>query len=106
MARGLTLDFGPGNYGIVWQYAPAPHDPSIINFDILWHPVFARVHHGMWESKLPVMFEMIDLAFLYCGAIKEDITHPHSFTMEPIYPPFDEEESHRDSFWGFSLHPM
>jgi hypothetical protein len=48
-------DFGPGQYAPVWEQAPAPHDPSIINFDLLSHPVFNRVYHGMWETRLPVM---------------------------------------------------
>jgi hypothetical protein len=46
-----------------------PHDPSIINFDLLSHPVFNRVYHGMWETRLPVMSEVTDLDFFYGGAI-------------------------------------
>mmetsp|Transcript_6696 Transcript_6696/g.18744 ORF Transcript_6696/g.18744 Transcript_6696/m.18744 type:complete len:1206 (-) Transcript_6696:178-3795(-) len=96
-----SVDFGPGGHGVVWQQSPAPHDPSIINFDILSHPVFARVYHGMWETKLPVMSEVTDLSFLYEGAVKDDITHPHSFLMHPIFPTMDEDEYENVEPWGF-----
>ena len=33
------VQFGPGNYAPVWQQAPVPNDPSIINFDLLSHSV-------------------------------------------------------------------
>jgi hypothetical protein len=71
--------------------APAPHDPSIINFDLLSHPVFNRVYHGMWETRLPVMSEVTDLDF-YGGAIGE-VDHPHSFLMHPVYPSFSQDVS-------------
>jgi hypothetical protein len=63
-----------------------PHDPSIINFDLLSHPVFNRVYHGMWETRLPVMSEVTDLDFFYGGAIRDNVDHPHSFLMHPVYP--------------------
>ena len=79
------VDFGPGEYGVVWQQAPAPHYPSIINFNLLSHPVFARVYNNVWESTQAVLSEVLDLSFLYIGAVKDEITHPHSFLMQPIY---------------------
>jgi class 3 adenylate cyclase len=86
-------NFGPGHYAPVWQQAPAPHDPSIINFDLLSHPVFNRVYHGMWETKLPVMSAVTDLSFLYGGAIRDEEDHPHSFLMYPVYPSFRRDVS-------------
>jgi class 3 adenylate cyclase len=87
------VDFGPGQYAPVWEQAPAPHDPSIINFDLLSHPVFNRVYHGMWETRLPVMSEVTDLDFLYGGVIRDDVDHPHSFLMYPVYPYFSQDVS-------------
>ena len=99
---GPGVDFGPGQYGPVWQQSPAPHDPSIVNFDLLSMEIFARVYHGMWETRLPVISEVTELEFLYGGAIKDDITHPHSFLLEPIYPKLDHTEvEDRDSVLGF-----
>jgi class 3 adenylate cyclase len=96
-------DFGPGHYAPVWEQAPAPHDPSIINFDLLSHPVFNRVYHGMWETKLPVMSEVTDLDFFYGGAIREAVDHPQSFLMYPVYPYFGEDVSAiaKDDLVGF-----
>ena len=99
---GAGVDFGPGQYAPVWQQSPAPHDPSIVNFDLLSMEIFARVYHGMWETRLPVISEVTEVSFLYEGAIKDDITHPHSFLLEPIYPKLDHTEvEDRDSVLGF-----
>ena len=79
--------FGPGKFGPVWQQAPAPADPaSIINFDLFSLEPFARVYHGMWESRLPVLSEVMNLEWLYGSAVKDDSEHPHSFLMSPVYP--------------------
>ncbi len=86
-------DFGPGQYAPVWKQAPAPHDPSIINFDLLSHPVFNRVYRRMWETRLPVMSGVTDLDFFYDGAIREEADHPHSFLMHPVYPYFSQDVS-------------
>ena len=83
------VEFGQGNYAPVWQQAPAPHDPSIINFDLLSHPVFARVVHGMWETQTPVLSEVTDLTFLDSEDFPQDDRHPRSFLLNPIYPSFD-----------------
>ena len=97
------VDFGPGAYGVVWQQAPAPHDPSIINFNLLSHPVFARVYRTMWESSQAVLSEVLNLGFLYEGAVRDEITNPHSFLMQPIYPSLanGNEKIDRDSLLGF-----
>jgi hypothetical protein len=95
-------DFGPGHYAPVWEQAPAPHDPSIVNFDLLSHPVFNRVYHGMWETRLPVMSEVTDLNFFYGGAVRDDVDHPHSFLLHPVYPYFSEDFSYAvDDLVGF-----
>jgi CHASE domain len=99
---GSGLSFGPGQYGPVWQQAPAPHDTNIINFDILSHSVFARVYHAMWDTQAPVMSEVMDLTFLYGGAVEDDAEHPHSILMQPIYPAHElQEERNQDDIVGF-----
>lgn len=98
---GLGVDFGPGAYAPIWQQSPAPSDPSIINFDLLSHPVFKRVYHGMWETRLPVLSEAMDLTFIYGAAVKDDAEHPHSFLLSPIYTHFSAKLHDRDDLAGF-----
>jgi hypothetical protein len=38
------------------------------------------------ETRLPVMSEVTDLDFFYGGAIRDNVDHPHSFLMHPVYP--------------------
>jgi hypothetical protein len=45
----------------------------------------------MWETKLPVMSKVTDLDFFYGGAIREEVDHPHSFLMHPVYPYFSQD---------------
>ncbi|KAL7561134.1 hypothetical protein ACA910_004617 [Epithemia clementina (nom. ined.)] len=101
---GAGVGYGPADYGVVWQQAPAPHDPSVINFNLLSHPSFARAYKAMWESTKAVLSEVIDLSFLYQGAILDEIEHPHSFLMQPIYSTLADENKtidDRDSLVGF-----
>ena len=90
-----------GQYGVVWQQAPAPHAPSIVNYDLLSHPVFARIYSGMWETSSPVLSEVTEISFLYEGAIRDEITHPHSFLLHPIYSSLQNENTHREDMVGF-----
>jgi len=101
---GPGVDFGPGSYAPVWQQSPAPSDPSIINFDLISHPVFKRVYHGMWETRMPVISEAFDLEFIYGGAVHDDSEHPHSALLSPVYPSFNTLGLHdRDDLAGFIL---
>ena len=102
LQEGPGVDFGPGNYAPIWEQAPAPHDPSAINFDLLSHPVFNRIYHGMWETRLPVISEVTDLGFFYSGAVRDDVSHPHSFLLHPVYPYFSQDFSYDvDDLVGF-----
>jgi hypothetical protein len=83
-----VVGVGEWDFAPVWQQAPAPLDASIINFDMLSYPTFDSIFRGVWEAMKPVMSGTVDLKFLYSGAIAQDITHPHSFVLEPIYPSF------------------
>jgi hypothetical protein len=71
-------DFGPGHYAPVWEQAP--HDPSIINFDLLVR-LQPRLSRNV-ETR-PVMSEVTDLDFFYGGAIRDEVDHPHSFRCIP-----------------------
>jgi hypothetical protein len=82
------------SYAPVWQQSPPPHhDPSIVNFNLLAHPAFARAFHGMWETQQAVFSEAEAFDFLYGGAIADDIVHFHSLLLEPIYPTFDDHDN-------------
>ncbi|KAL7564170.1 hypothetical protein ACA910_021144 [Epithemia clementina (nom. ined.)] len=100
------VDVGPGNYAVVWQQAPAPHNPSIVNFDLLSHPVFKSAYHEMWETSLPVVTEVTDLSFLYDGAVTDDATHPHSALLYPIFSSLDRKGGFRDDLLGFLVAVM
>ena len=84
----VVPETGPGPYLPAWQLAPAPHDPKIVNYNLLDHEVFERVEHGMRAINLPVLSEATDLEFLYGGSIYDDPTHPHSFLLQPVYHDF------------------
>ncbi|CAB9497225.1 Receptor-type guanylate cyclase gcy [Seminavis robusta] len=86
-------DDGPGPYLPVWQQAPAPHDPHVIHYNLLRHEVFNRVFHGMNETLSPVLSEATDLEFFYGGSIRDDVDHPHSFLLQPVFEDFN--ETHR-----------
>ncbi|CAB9500133.1 Receptor-type guanylate cyclase gcy [Seminavis robusta] len=73
----------------VWQMAPAPHDPTVIHYDLLENEVFERVEHGMHGINQAVLSEATDLEWLYGGSIRDDPTHPHSFLLQPVYEGFE-----------------
>jgi len=77
-----------GPYLPVWQMAPAPHDPNVVNYNLLDNPVFQRIEHGMQSINKPVLSEATDLAWLYNGSVYDDPTHPHSFLLQPVYQDF------------------
>jgi hypothetical protein len=89
-----TPEMGKGPYLPVWQMATAPHDPTIVNYNLLDHPHFARVYDGMQETGLPILSDVTDLEFLYGGAVTDDSTHPHNFVMYPVYQTFAEVIDH------------
>jgi hypothetical protein len=104
---GPGVDFGNGHYGPVWQQVPAPHDPSIINFDVLSNPDILKTYRAMWEEQRPVFSQVTDLRFLYDGAIRQEdnatATDPHSFLLHPVYRSFDDSEKTSEGMVGFAL---
>jgi CHASE domain len=87
LAKVSPIEVGQWDYAPVWQQAPAPHqdDASIINFDVFSHPDLARLFHGVWETEQAVLSQAMPLDFLYGGAVQDEISHPHSILMNPIY---------------------
>lgn len=83
-----VLEFSYASYAPVWQQAPVPHDSSIINFDLLSHPIFRRLYRGIWETGQPALSEAFDFEFLYGSAVKDASDHPHSVLLQPIFPNF------------------
>lgn len=53
--------------------------------DLFSQEVFRRIFHGMWETNLPVLSEVLQLEWLYEKAVQDDSTHPHSFLLQPVY---------------------
>lgn len=45
----------------------------------------------MNETASPVMSEEFHLDFLYGGSIRDDINHPHSVLLTPVFDDFDRE---------------
>jgi hypothetical protein len=79
-------------YAPVWQQAPAPHGKSIVNFDLLSPPVFARVFDAMLASQTSVLSEFTNLDFLDGAETFEDAS-PRSIVMSPIYSDFGTKDS-------------
>ena len=82
-----------GKYGPVWQQSPAPHDPQVINYDVLSHPTVANVYEKMMKEGLPVISPVFDLFFLYGSAVHDEFVNPHSIIMAPIMASLRGEES-------------
>jgi len=82
---------GRGPYMPVWQMAPAPHDPSIVNYNLLDYPVFEKAYNGVMETELPVLSGLTDLEWLYGGAVQDSHLNPHSFLLYPVHQTFPEE---------------
>lgn len=98
----LVPELARSEYGPVWQQAPTPNDPYIINYNLLSHPLYQRVYESMRESKLPVMSEVSDFSFLYAGgSIQDDVAHIHSALLHPIYPDFNTKEHRKEDIVGF-----
>jgi hypothetical protein len=98
MPDDTTVNANDTLYLPVWQMAPAPHDTSIVHYNLLDNDVFERVEYGMRGINSPVLSEATDLEWLYGGAIRDDPTHPHSFLLQPVYEDFlEEDEEHSDN---------
>ena len=95
--RSKTRDEGASLLLPVWQMAPAPHDPSIVNYNLFRDEVFARIFHGMETYDTPVLSEATRLDWLYGGSIRDDPTHPHSFLLQPVYRDFPERVQEDDN---------
>jgi hypothetical protein len=85
---------GDGPFLPVWQFAPAPHSVRVVNYDLLNNEVFRRVHRGMSDALSPVISEATELEFYYGGSVRDEVDHPHSFLLQPIFQDFN--ETHRD----------
>lgn len=80
-------------FGPVWQQAPVPSDPAIINFDLLSHRSLNRTFETMYRKDAPALSSVLKLDFLYDKAVIDDATHPHSALFYPIYRDFRQNGS-------------
>ena len=96
---GVTV--GPAGFAPLWMQSPAPKDASIINLDLLSDPIFRSVYKGLLKTQTSVLSRVMDLEFLYGGAVHDDSVHPHSFLMNPIFDWFsdlsDEHDGHAEA---------
>jgi hypothetical protein len=79
------IEFGPADYAPVWQIAPVPRNPEIINYDLFQNQEFSNVYYKMWGGRTPQFSSITDLAFYLDAASGNHSTNPHSFFLFPIY---------------------
>lgn len=99
----LSYDVDPkyGYFAPVWQQVPAPGgDSSILNYDLMSRPDFQRLYHGLWESRLPVLSESMDVEWLTSGALADHRSDPKSLLMTPVYSFFSVKMHERDDLVG------
>jgi len=90
-----SIDNSTGPYLPIWQQSPAPYNTQAVNLNLFSNEVFARVFHGMQETMHPVLSEATDLEFFYGGSIRDEVNHPHSFLLQPVFQDFN--ETNRDA---------
>lgn len=64
----------------------------MVNFDILSLDIFKRLYHGVWETRLPVLSEIMEVDFLHKDAVVENAEHPHSVLLHPIFASLNPED--------------
>lgn len=80
----------------VWQFAPAPHNPVVVNYDLFNNKLVTKLWSAMVTAMQPVLSENTHLEFLYDGSVYDDPTHPHSLLLQPIYNNFVTIDDTRD----------
>jgi hypothetical protein len=83
-----TAEYGTWAYAPVWQQAPISEESSMINFNLLSHPVFkAGVLPVVKDTPGPLFTEPLDVGFLTGHSDERDVfhLHPHSLIVDPIY---------------------
>jgi hypothetical protein len=82
------IDFGPADYVPIWQQAPAPSTPALINYDILQHDLFRRNFKLMWDSGTSIQSKVAHFDFTSMQPISPEKNDPASMVLHPIYPYF------------------
>ena len=86
---------GKQQYCPLWQESKAPSDTSVINFNLLSHPIFARIFEQMQDTRKPVLSEVFNPAELLGGGALLDTeelsSHPESILIQPVFDNFDNE---------------
>lgn len=85
---------GKEEYLPLWMEAPAPLDPSALNFNLKSDTTFAALFAAMRNTVSPVLSPILDPSFLLGdGAILEtedESLHPESLYLQPVFDSFDE----------------
>jgi hypothetical protein len=85
---------GPGDFLPVWQQAPAPSHPEMINYDLFEEALFRRNYRIMWEAQRSVFSEVAIVDLLADPANQTKLTDPSSVILHPIYPYFTANEEY------------
>jgi hypothetical protein len=79
-------------YSPLWQLSAAPHDVSIINFNLMSDEIFSKLLRIMISSRTPVLSEVFDPSTILGGGALADYGdgkfHPHSVIVKPIHKGF------------------
>ena len=73
----------------LWQVSPAPADTSIINLDLVSHPVLAHLLWDVKEKKVDQYSRAIDVEFLMGEQANDG--QPRSTVYQPVFEDFRED---------------
>ena len=85
---GPGVSYGHGQYAPLWQQTPFSQKMSIVNYDLLSHPVLEELYSVVFSTNQPSVSEIADLHFLYEENEAEghsDDEKVYSFLMHPIH---------------------
>jgi hypothetical protein len=91
-----AVEKSKGPFLPIWQIAPVPSNPQMINLNLLSHPVYSLLYQGLMDTGLPVLSGVTDLPSLHQTYLetedddRDHSHHPHSALLQPIHAAFIE----------------
>jgi hypothetical protein len=83
------VDNGPGPFLPVWQLAPAPHDPRLVNFNLLSSLPIATTFEIMLKSKGAAITPAVAHGDIFRDTLAGVVANtPHSIVLGPVYDNF------------------
>ncbi|CAB9514914.1 Receptor-type guanylate cyclase gcy [Seminavis robusta] len=92
--RVPTVENGPGPFLPVWQTAPAPMNPRVVNFNLLSSEPFAQTFETMQTYNNSIVSKAMPLADIPFEISSPDLVeteNPHSVVLGPIYDNFTQD---------------